>query len=119
MYSTIEDDRLRTVVKRFTNTHMTDKHQLDVVDENDGTVSPQDAPRVVLTSKQKSRLWRKVDARLMPIIAIMYLFSFMDRGKLFFSRRGHSLRKREAGWIDDATGAYWKPIQCCSGEFMA
>jgi len=38
-----------------------------------------DAPRA-LTPEDEKRLWRKVDLRLMPILSVMYLFSFMDRG---------------------------------------
>jgi len=38
-------------------------------------------PCVVFDRKQESRLWRKVDLRLMPMIALMYLLCFMDRGK--------------------------------------
>ncbi|TFK52770.1 MFS general substrate transporter [Heliocybe sulcata] len=40
----------------------------------DGAVAP------VLTEEEEKRLWRKVDLRLMPILSIMYLFSFLDRG---------------------------------------
>lgn len=39
--------------------------------------------RVLLTFKEESQLWRKVDLKLMPIVALMYLFCFMDRGTLF------------------------------------
>lgn len=39
------------------------------------------SPCVVFDPKQESRLWRKVDLRLMPMIALMYLLCFMDRGK--------------------------------------
>lgn len=28
----------------------------------------------------EKEVWRKVDRRLLPILAVMYLFSFMDRG---------------------------------------
>ncbi|KIM57697.1 hypothetical protein SCLCIDRAFT_129929 [Scleroderma citrinum Foug A] len=38
------------------------------------------SPCVVFDPKQESRLWRKVDLRLMPMIALMYLLCFMDRG---------------------------------------
>ncbi|KIK90891.1 hypothetical protein PAXRUDRAFT_150882 [Paxillus rubicundulus Ve08.2h10] len=34
----------------------------------------------VLTEAQEAKLWRKIDLWLMPMIALMYLFSFMDRG---------------------------------------
>ncbi|KAF8876866.1 major facilitator superfamily domain-containing protein [Infundibulicybe gibba] len=33
-----------------------------------------------LTPEQEKRLWRKVDLRLMPILTLMYLVSFLDRG---------------------------------------
>ena len=33
-----------------------------------------------LTPEEEARAWRKVDIRLMPILALLYLFSFMDRG---------------------------------------
>lgn len=34
-----------------------------------------------LTEAQEKKLWRKVDLRLMPILSLMYLMSFLDRGK--------------------------------------
>lgn len=36
-----------------------------------------------LSTEEERRLWRKVDMRLMPILAVMYLFSFIDRGALY------------------------------------
>ncbi|KAI6143719.1 MFS general substrate transporter [Pisolithus tinctorius] len=39
-------------------------------------------PRVLLTPKEESKLWRKVDLKLMPMIALMYLLCFMDRGNI-------------------------------------
>jgi hypothetical protein len=35
-----------------------------------------------LTPEQESKLWRKIDLRLMPILSLMYLFSFLDRGNI-------------------------------------
>ncbi|KAH7883131.1 MFS general substrate transporter [Phlebopus sp. FC_14] len=35
-----------------------------------------------LTPEQEKRLWRKVDFRLMPVLSLMYLLSFMDRGNI-------------------------------------
>jgi len=35
-----------------------------------------------LTKEEEKRLWRKVDMRLMPILTIMYLFCFLDRGNI-------------------------------------
>lgn len=37
---------------------------------------------VLLTPKEESQLWRKVDLKLMPVIALMYLLCFMDRGNI-------------------------------------
>lgn len=34
-----------------------------------------------LTATQQNRIWRRVDLRLIPIITIMYLLAFMDRGR--------------------------------------
>lgn len=38
-------------------------------------------PPPSLSPEEEKRLWRKIDRRLMPILAIMYLMSFLDRGK--------------------------------------
>jgi hypothetical protein len=35
-----------------------------------------------LTPEQEKRLYRKVDLWLMPILTLMYLFSFLDRGNI-------------------------------------
>ncbi|KIO01606.1 hypothetical protein M404DRAFT_149962 [Pisolithus tinctorius Marx 270] len=51
-----------------------------------GLVSSPDVPtvrqpvQVSLDPEQERKLWRKIDLHLMPIISLMYLFSFMDRG---------------------------------------
>lgn len=39
-------------------------------------------PPPTLTPEQEKRLWRKIDVRLMPILALLYLFSFLDRGNI-------------------------------------
>jgi len=33
-----------------------------------------------LTPEEEAKAWRKIDIRLMPILALLYLFSFLDRG---------------------------------------
>ncbi|KAF9233955.1 MFS general substrate transporter [Melanogaster broomeanus] len=33
-----------------------------------------------LTAEQETKLWRKIDLRVVPIISVMYLFAFTDRG---------------------------------------
>lgn len=45
-------------------------------------------PSVVFGPKEEARLWRRIDLRLMPMIALMYLFSFMDRGEFFIEHAG-------------------------------
>ncbi|KIM80617.1 hypothetical protein PILCRDRAFT_789396 [Piloderma croceum F 1598] len=37
-------------------------------------------PPPQLTAEQEKKLWRKIDMRLMPILSLMYLTSFLDRG---------------------------------------
>ncbi|KIJ14065.1 hypothetical protein PAXINDRAFT_13182 [Paxillus involutus ATCC 200175] len=35
-----------------------------------------------ITEAEEIKLWRRIDLRLMPMISLMYLFSFMDRGNI-------------------------------------
>ena len=35
---------------------------------------------VNLTPAQEKKIWRRIDLRLVPIITVIYLFAFMDRG---------------------------------------
>lgn len=42
-------------------------------------------PPPVLTEAEERRLYRKLDWRLMPILSLMYLFSFLDRGEFLNS----------------------------------
>ncbi|KAJ3808874.1 hypothetical protein F5876DRAFT_16688, partial [Lentinula aff. lateritia] len=36
----------------------------------------------VLSEEDERKLWRKIDLRLMPILCVMYLMSFTDRGDI-------------------------------------
>ena len=38
------------------------------------------AHHVVFTPEQERKLWRRIDLRIMPIISLMYLLCFVDRG---------------------------------------
>lgn len=38
-------------------------------------------PPPTLTEEQEKRLYRKIDKRLMPILSLMYLGAFLDRGR--------------------------------------
>lgn len=33
-----------------------------------------------LTPEEEAKVWRKIDVRLIPILALLYLFCFLDRG---------------------------------------
>ncbi|OCH84458.1 MFS general substrate transporter [Obba rivulosa] len=50
-----------------------------VLDYGGDTTLP---PPPNLTPEQERRLWRKIDMRIMPIVTIMYLCSFLDRGNI-------------------------------------
>ncbi len=39
-------------------------------------------PPPPLSAEEERRLWHKVDMRLMPILTLMYLCSFLDRGNI-------------------------------------
>lgn len=39
-------------------------------------------PPPTLSEVEENKLWRKIDARLMPILALLYLLSFVDRGNI-------------------------------------
>ena len=39
-------------------------------------------PPPTLTAEQEKRLWRKVDVRLLPILTLMFLASYLDRGEV-------------------------------------
>ncbi|TCD71732.1 hypothetical protein EIP91_005498 [Steccherinum ochraceum] len=39
-------------------------------------------PPPTLTPEEEARVWRKVDMKLMPILTLMYLASFLDRGNI-------------------------------------
>ncbi|KAH9945336.1 MFS general substrate transporter [Epithele typhae] len=39
-------------------------------------------PPPTLTAEEEKRLWRKIDMRILPILTLMYLCSFLDRGNI-------------------------------------
>lgn len=51
--------------------------EVEVVDFGGDSTLP---PPPQLTADEERRLWRKVDLRLLPILTLMYLCSFLDRG---------------------------------------
>ncbi|KAK1226954.1 hypothetical protein PQX77_010022 [Marasmius sp. AFHP31] len=50
--------------------------------ETRDSVSSSVSPPPKLTEEQEAKLWRKIDRRLMPILCLMYLMSFLDRGNI-------------------------------------
>ncbi|KAF8240133.1 MFS general substrate transporter [Tricholoma matsutake] len=55
---------------------VTDSEEIDFAGDSSLPSPP------TLTEEEERRLWRKIDQRLMPILALMYLLSFMDRGNI-------------------------------------
>jgi hypothetical protein len=53
------------------------QEQLDYDFGGDSTLPPPPD----LTPEQERKLWRKIDLRLIPILSLMYLFSFLDKGE--------------------------------------
>ena len=39
-------------------------------------------PPPTLTPEQERKIWRKIDLRLLPILTLMYLVSFLDRSNI-------------------------------------
>ncbi|KAJ3826108.1 MFS general substrate transporter [Lentinula raphanica] len=56
------------------------EEQLEDASEYDFGGESQLPPPPILSEEEERKLWRKIDLRLMPILCVMYLMSFMDRG---------------------------------------
>lgn len=54
----------------------------DVGEDNDRMTGKanEDGPAPILSPAETRRLLRKIDCRVIPILAILYLLSFLDRG---------------------------------------
>ncbi|KAF9255008.1 MFS general substrate transporter [Marasmius fiardii PR-910] len=59
-----------------------EKEKVSKVETNDDESSTGLSPPPKLTEAEERKLWRKIDRRLMPILCLMYLFSFLDRGNI-------------------------------------
>ncbi|KAH9919559.1 MFS general substrate transporter [Fomitopsis serialis] len=60
----------------------TDARAMGYMASSEGKEEIEQAGPPVLTPEQEKKLWRKVDLRILPILTIMYLCSFMDRGNI-------------------------------------
>ncbi|KAJ3714828.1 major facilitator superfamily domain-containing protein [Lentinula raphanica] len=58
------------------------EEQLEDASEYDFGGESQLPPPPILSEEEERKLWRKIDLRLMPILCVMYLMSFMDRGNI-------------------------------------
>jgi len=63
-------------------------HEKDIGSDSEHVVLPHKyginivvPPPMMLTEEQEKKLWRKIDLKILPILTLMYLFSFLDRGK--------------------------------------
>ncbi|BGP57171.1 hypothetical protein JCM8202v2_004811 [Rhodotorula sphaerocarpa] len=61
-----------------------DKLEIDHVEKADvfPTVEGIQPPARIFTPEEEDKLYRKVDLRIMPILSLLYLLSFMDRGNI-------------------------------------
>ena len=67
------------------------KHSDDAVSVDDFAGDSGLPPPPQLSKEEERKLYRKIDLRLMPILALMYLLSFMDRGRSAIMRAVHRL----------------------------
>jgi len=66
------------------NTDDTEKSPLDSIVILGGEDNLPPPPQ--LSEAEEKKLWRKVDLRLLPILTLLYLVSFMDKGDIFLVR---------------------------------
>ena len=80
-----------------------------------------------LTLEQERKLWRKIDRRLLPILTLMYLCSFLDRGNIgtslmglkrspYSCRDANMFRQCQAARVNYATSPGWEQVQHCARE---
>ncbi|KAL0564185.1 hypothetical protein V5O48_017868 [Marasmius crinis-equi] len=60
-------------------TNIEEKGNVLKIETRNSNLTP---PSPQLTEEQETKLWRKIDRRLMPILSLMYLMSFLDRGNI-------------------------------------
>ncbi|KAF9233963.1 MFS general substrate transporter [Melanogaster broomeanus] len=61
----------------------TPRGQLDSAHSTKGRLDCTVAP--TLTAEQEAKLWRKIDLRIIPVISLMFLFTFTDRAAIGFA----------------------------------
>ncbi|KAJ7586368.1 MFS general substrate transporter [Mycena floridula] len=60
-----------------------EKASIEQAEQDESSTSQDDiSSPPVLTAEEERTLWRKIDLRLMPILSLMYLVSFLDRGNI-------------------------------------
>jgi len=73
---------LPPLVMSLEKTDGTEKSPLDVTVIFRGEDNLPPPPQ--LSEAEEKKLWRKVDLRLLPILTLLYLVSFIDKGDIFF-----------------------------------
>ena len=61
-----------------------DVHVSEPIGTHDQEEAIPEATVPKLSPEQERKLWRKVDLRILPILTLMYLCSFMDRSMALF-----------------------------------
>ncbi|KAF8199837.1 MFS general substrate transporter [Mycena galopus ATCC 62051] len=74
--STAENAEVKASLEKASDSQLADSEHLDFGGESSLPPPP------TLTAEEERKLWRKIDLRLMPILSLMYLASFLDRGNI-------------------------------------
>lgn len=69
---------VNTIPADHMNSISSEHNQCDEERPEDSVLDLKNVP--VLTPEQEKKLWRKIDLRIMPILSLMYLLAFLDRG---------------------------------------
>lgn len=71
---------VNTVPADHMNPISSEHNQCDEERPEDSVFNLKNIP--VLTPEQEKKLWRKIDLRIVPILSLMYLLAFIDRGNI-------------------------------------
>ena len=77
MAKTIADNGETSSMEKGANTYSIEKKESGSFDFGGDSMLP---PPPSLSLAEERKLYRKIDLRLMPILSLMYLCSFLDRG---------------------------------------
>ncbi|KAG2141409.1 MFS general substrate transporter, partial [Suillus bovinus] len=78
--SSVTTDLVNTIPTDHMNSISSEHNRCDEERPEDSVLDLKNVP--VLTPEQEKKLWRKIDLRIMPILSLMYLLAFLDRGNI-------------------------------------